>query len=455
MTKKLSSYFTDNQAALLKEFSEFLAFPSISSEASYKEDVKKCADWVVQFLNSIQFKTTLWPTSGHPVIFAEDLTAGPDQPTLLIYNHYDVQPVDPLELWTTPPFRATVVDDQIYARGAQDNKGQCFYVLQALKYYKSVAGKLPINIKVIIEGEEECGSQGLIEILSQKKEALKTDFLAIVDLGIPNLQTPAITLGIRGLTTMDVKVTGSNTDLHSGSHGGLVYNPLHALTEILAKLRDPSGKINIPGFYDSIIPITPEEAEKLSLTFDEDNYHKEFDAAASGGETSYTPLERNWLRPTLEINGLWGGYNGAGFKTVIPSQAFAKISCRLVPGQDPKKTAQQVASAIEALAPRGVKVEVTIHSGGGPAVRGTPESKIVQAVAKSYEETFNKPCKYILEGASIPVVSKLAQVCEGDTVLFGLGLPGDKIHAPNEHFGVERLSKGFEIIVRTIEHLHI
>lgn len=455
MTQKFSTYFLDNQVTLLKEFSDFLAFPSISSEHSYKEDVNKCAAWVVGFLESIDFKTTLWSTSGHPVVFAEDLSAGPDQPTLLIYNHYDVQPVDPLDLWTTPPFRATMLDGQIHARGAQDNKGQCFYVLHALKYYKSVVGSLPINIKVIIEGEEECGSHGLLEILPQKSEALKADYLAIVDLGIPTIDTPAITLGIRGLTTMDVKITGSNTDLHSGSHGGLAFNPLHALTEILGKLRDPSGKINIPGFYDSIIPITPSEIEKLSLNFDAEAYRKEFETEASGGETSYSPLERNWLRPTLEVNGLWGGYMGTGFKTVIPAQAFAKISCRLVPGQDPQTIGKLVAKAIESHAPKGVKVEVTVHAGGGPAVRGTPDSKIVQAVAKAYEETFNKPCKYILEGASIPVVSKLAQASGAETVLFGLGLPGDKIHAPNEHFGVDRLAKGFEIMARAIQHLRM
>jgi acetylornithine deacetylase/succinyl-diaminopimelate desuccinylase-like protein len=344
-------------------------------------------------------------------------------------------------------------EGQIYARGAQDNKGQCFYVLQALKYYKTVVGSLPINIKLIIEGEEECGSHGLLEILPQKAKELKADYLAIVDLGIPNIDTPAITLGIRGLVTMDVKVTGSNTDLHSGSHGGLVFNPLHALTSILGKLRDDSGKITIPGFYDSITPISKEEIERLSLTFDDAGYFKEFETVASGGETAYTPLERNWLRPTLEVNGLWGGYTGSGFKTVIPAQAFAKISCRLVPGQDPATIGKLVAKAIESHAPKGIKVEVDIHAGGGPAVRGTPDSRIVQAVAKAYEETFQKPCKYILEGASIPVVSQLAKTCSAETVLLGLGLPGDKIHAPNEHFGVDRLAKGFEIISRTIQHL--
>lgn len=458
MTQKFADYFSEHQTSFLKTFADFLAFPSVSSEPAHKNDIFNCANWVVDFLESIDFKTVLWPTSGHPVIYAENLSAGPTQPTLLIYNHYDVQPVDPLELWETPPFQATVIGDQVHARGAQDNKGQCFYVLQALNYYQSVIGALPINVKLIIEGEEECGSKGLLELLDstdERKEALKCDYLAIVDLSIPDAQTPAITLGIRGLITLDITVTGSNTDLHSGSHGGLVYNPLHALVELLAKLRDENGKITVPGFYDTITPIEKNELEKLSLHFNKKNYLETFAAEANGGETSYTPLERNWLRPTLEINGLWGGYNGAGFKTVIPAQAFAKISCRLVPGQDPHKIGALVAQTIEKLAPKGVTVKAAVHPGGGPAVRGSPDSNVAKAVAKAYEETFQKHCTYILEGASIPVVSKLAHVCKGEIVLFGLGLAGDKIHAPNEHFGIDRLAKGFEVIIRTLNNLKI
>ena len=452
MSQEFTDYFMKHQTSFLKEFTDFLSFPSISSEPSHKDDVLNCAHFVVRFLESIDFKTFLWQTSGHPVLYAEDLSAGPNQPTLLIYNHYDVQPVDPIELWETPPFTATVIGNQIHARGAQDNKGQCFYVLQALKYYKSVVGALPINIKLIIEGEEECGSHGLLELLQSKKESLACNYLAIVDLGLPNAETPAITLGIRGITTLDVTVTGSNTDLHSGSHGGLVFNPLHALVEILGKLRNDKGEITIPGFYDTITPVQKSELEKLSLHFDSAYYQKEFGTQATGGEIDYSPLERNWLRPTLEINGVWGGYNGSGFKTVIPAQAFAKISCRLVPGQDPESIGDLVAKRIENLAPKGVTVKAIAHSGGGPAVRGSPHSKIAKAVAKAYEDTFQKTCTYILEGASIPIVSELAACSGGEIVLFGLGLAGDKIHAPNEHFGIDRLAKGFEVIIRTIEN---
>lgn len=455
MTKNISSYFQENQTELLKDYFTFLSFPSISSEENYKFETRQCAEWVVSFLQSIGMKTTLWETSGHPIIYAENLSAGPDQPTLLLYNHYDVQPVDPIELWKTPPFSPTQYGDQVRARGAQDNKGQCFYVLQALKYYFTEEGRLPINIKLVIEGEEECGSEGLIQILSSKKSELQADYVAIVDLGIPDRETPAITLGLRGLITLDVKVSGADSDLHSGSQGGLLYNPIHALVEVLAKLRDASGKITIPGFYDSMIPMPEGEKQQLTLDFDEEKYRAQFGTSATGGETAFSPPERNWLRPTLEINGIWGGYNGSGFKTVIPSQAFAKISCRLVPGQDPEKIGGLVAKTIESLAPKGIKIEAAVRHGGGPAVRGGASSKIVQAVAEAYEEAFHKKCQYILEGASIPVVSQLSSVCGGETVLFGLGLPDDHIHAPNEHFGIDRIGLGLEIIVNIIRKLQI
>lgn len=453
MTENIGHYFKENQTELLKEYFTLLSFPSISSEEGYKEATRNCAEWIVTFLQSIGMNVSLWETSGHPIVFAEDLSAGPNQPTLLLYNHYDVQPVDPLELWESPPFSPTQYGDQIRARGAQDNKGQCFYVLQALKYYRTVEGKLPINIKLVIEGEEECGSEGLIEILDQKRNELRADYVAIVDLGIPDRETPAITLGLRGLVTLDIKATGPNGDLHSGSHGGLQFNPIHALVDVLSKLRDPSGEIMVPGFYDSMIPMPLEEKKQLALEFNEEKYRAQFGSSATGGEVAFSPLERNWLRPTLEINGIWGGYNGSGFKTVIPAQAFAKISCRLVPGQDPKRIGELVVKTVESLAPKGVKIEAAVRDGGGPAVRGGGTSKIVRAVAEAYEEAFKKKCQFILEGASIPVVSQLSATCGGETVLFGLGLPDDHIHAPNEHFGIDRIELGLEIIVKIIKKL--
>lgn len=438
----------------LEDYFNFLKFKSISSEAEYKKDILDCVHWLKNYLDKIDLKTELWESAGHPVLFASYLKAGPEKPTLLIYNHYDVQPVDPLELWTSPPFEPTIKEGEVYARGAQDNKGQCFYVVQALKHLIEKNGTLPINIKLCIEGEEECGSANLPGVLKTHKEQLQADYLAIVDLGIPASDTPAITLGIRGLTTMDVEVEGSNIDLHSGSHGGIVYNPIHALVEILAKVRDPfTGRIFIPGFYDEAIALTEEEKQQINLKFDEKNYLKTFGASASGGEKEFPPLERNWLRPTLEINGIHGGYCGTGFKTVIPAKAHAKISCRLVPGQDPEKMAERVAEFIKRQAPEGITVRVTTHIGGGKAARSKVSSKIVQVFAQAFSDVFGKPCEYIYSGATIPIVNDLVQASGAEVVMLGLGLATDCIHAPNEHFGVDRLKKGASIIANAIERL--
>lgn len=437
----------------LKDFFTFLKFQSISSEPDFKQEMIHCAHWVIDYLKKIRFQTELWETSGHPVIFASNMEAGPDKPTLLIYNHYDVQPVDPLNEWTTPPFEPTIRDGQIYARGAQDNKGQCFYTLHALKSLLEKHHSFPINIKLCIEGEEECGSLGLSEMLKIKQKELKADYLAIVDLGIPAPDVPSVTLGIRGIVSMDLEVFGSKTDMHSGSNGGLLYNPIHALTELLAKLRDPSGKIAVPGFYDDILPLSDKERSQISWDFDPQKYQATFGVLPTGGESRLPPLERNWTRPTLEINGISGGYSGSGFKTVIPAKASAKISCRVVPNQDPQKIGALVASFLEKNAPAGIHVKATVHPGGGKAVRSNPNSKVVQAFAQAFSEIFNKPCRFIFEGASIPIVTELALASQSEVVLVGLGLPDDQIHAPNEHFGLDRLEKGSAIMMRVAELL--
>lgn len=441
------------QKSAMDEYFSFLKFESISSEANHTPQVLACADWLVKYLQKMGFTVELWPTPGHPTIYATHLKAGPDKPTLLIYNHYDVQPVDPLEQWITPPFEPTIREGEVFARGAQDNKGQCFYVLQGIKALLERDKKLPINIKLCIEGEEETGSMGLSKILPQKQKELKADYLAVVDMGIRKPNVPAITLGLRGMVTMDLTVQGSNSDMHSGSNGGLFYNPIHALVELLAKLRDPSGKITIPGFYDDVIPLDPEEKAQIAFTFDEKAYEKMFGAKPTGGEHAYSPLERVWTRPTLEINGITGGYSGTGFKTVIPAHASAKISCRLVPDQDPKKIGSLVAKFIEKNAPDGVKVEVKLRPGGGKSVRASPSSRVVKAFAQAFGEVFQKPCEFIFEGASVPIIPELAAASESEVILLGLGLPDDKIHAPNEHFGIKRLEQGALAIARGIELL--
>lgn len=450
--KTLSKYYAQNKEQALKDFFTFLKFESISSEPDFKSQVLACSDWVANYLKSNGFDVEIWPTSGHPTIFAQHLKAGPEHPTLLIYNHYDVQPVDPLELWETPPFEPTIKDGQVFARGAQDNKGQCFYVLFALKALQQLQG-LPINIKLCIEGEEECGSTGLAELLQTKKKELQADYLAIVDVGISDATSPSITLGVRGIVTMDVEVTGSNTDLHSGSHGGLAYNPLHALVNLLGSIRDDSGRITIPGFYDDVLDMPDKDRRQVSFAFDHKKYEKEFGAKPTGGEQDLEPMERNWLRPTLEINGIKGGYSGDGFKTVIPAKAIAKVSCRLVPNQDPIKIGRLVAKYFESKAPEGVRVSVHIHPGSGKSLRASPDSRVAKAFSKSYEEIFGKHCERIYCGASIPIVTELAAASNSEVILVGLGLDSDAIHAPNEHFSLDRLEKGFLSIARAIQIL--
>jgi acetylornithine deacetylase/succinyl-diaminopimelate desuccinylase-like protein len=451
----LQKDFAASKEEILKSFYTFLKFQSVSSEPEFKPQILACVDWLQTYLKDLGFHVEIWPTKGHPTIFASYQKAGPNQPTLLIYNHYDVQPVDPLELWLSPPFEPTLRDGEIYARGAQDNKGQCFYVLLALKKLIERNGTLPINIKLCIEGEEECGSAGLSEILEEKKESLKADYLAIVDLGMSAPNKPAVTLGTRGIVTMDVVITGTHIDLHSGFHGGMVFNPLHALVQALATVRDESGKITIPHFYDDVTPLNKEEKRHLSSHFDAQQYQEEFGAKPTGGEREYSPLERGRTRPTLEINGISGGYAGEGFKTVIPSKAIAKISCRLVPNQDPKKIGRLVANFLESKAPIGTTIQVHIHEGYGKAVRANIDSQAVKAFAKAYEEVFSTVCEYLYAGGSIPIVPALEEACGGETVLLGLGLPGDCIHAPNEHFGLKRIEQGFLVMVRAIELLMI
>lgn len=442
-----------NSEQTLRDFFTFLRFESVSTEEEYTPRLLACAEWLKKYIESLGFSTELWETSGHPVIYAKNLDAGPDKPTLLIYNHYDVQPVDPLELWDSSPFEPTIRDGEIYARGAQDNKGQCFYVLQGIKLLLERDGRLPINIKLCIEGEEESGSEGLSQILKHKKKELAADYLAVVDLGIPSMETPALSLGIRGIVTFDLEVEGSNGDLHSGQHGGIVYNPLHALVEILAALRDTEGRITIPGFYDHVQPLNAEEKKEVRFDFNPEEYRNMFGTEATGGEKGFTPYERAGIRPTLEVNGVQGGYCGKGFKTVIPAKASAKLSCRLVPDQDPERISALVCNYIKNLTPKGVRVTIKTRPGSGEAVRAESSSPLIRAFAKAYEAVLGHPVNYLFQGGSIPIAQELAEAAGASIALVGLGLPDDAIHAPNEHFGVDRLKKGALTLAETIAFL--
>lgn len=439
----------------LKDYKTFLEFASISSDLDRIDDVKACSEWLLDYLKSRGLKVEMWSTEGHPVIFASYLKAGVDKPTLLFYHHYDVQPVEPLEEWSAPPFTPTEENGAIYARGAQDNKGQCFYTILAITSILKETGSLPVNVKILIEGEEEIGSPSLPRWLEKKRKEVQADYLAIVDVGMKNRMTPAVTLGARGILTMDVIVQGTNSDLHSGTHGGLAYNPIHALVDVLSRLRDPkTGRVTVPGFYDDVIPLTEEEKSFVSLSFDEKDYLETFGQKPTGGEKEFPPALRVGTRPTLEINGINGGYTGMGFKTVIPARATAKISCRLVPGQEPEKIGESVKQFIESHAPEGVAISVHLHPGNGVALRAKAKSKVVQAFSSAYNEIFENSAHYVLEGGSIPISSKLAKASGAEPVFVGLGLPDDNIHAPNERFGLRRFEKGFLSIGRALSLLN-
>lgn len=451
--KQFEEYFSENESEILETYFQFLRFKSISSEESFQKETRECAAWLMDRIREIGLDVELWETPGAPSIFAQNLKAGPQKPTLLIYNHYDVQPVDPLDLWRTPPFEPAKIDGVIHARGAQDNKGQCMYVFHALKAMLSGGGRLPINIKWIIEGEEECGSHGLAKILPERKSQLRADYLVVPDSGIKSPDAPSVGLGARGIATMDVTVVGSSIDLHSGTHGGRAYNPLHALAEVIAKLHDSDGRVTVPGFYDDVKELSPEEKELVDFSFNPESYYQTFALKATGGEKAYSPVERSTIRPTVEVNGMWGGYTGEGFKTVIPAAAHAKVSCRFVPNQDPQKLGEKVARYIESLAPAGIAISVSMRPGYGKAVRASPESQIVKAFAEGYSAVFGKPCKLTFEGGSIPIIAELAAASDSEVVFMGMGLESDLIHAPNEHFGWDRFKRGFLIFTKTLSLL--
>ena len=450
--KYFTEFFDNNKSKLVEDFITFLKFKSISTDPEYKSEVTNCANWLADYIKETGMKVDLWETEGHPVVFAQNKQTDPNLPTVLIYFHYDVQPVDPIELWDSPPFEPEIREGQIYARGAMDDKGQAFYVISAIKALMQRDGKLPVNLKVCIEGEEECGSNGLKSILKEKSSELKADHFYVVDLGIHAMDRPAVTLGIRGICTFSIELTGSKTDLHSGTHGGVAYNPLHALVDILSEARDKNGKITIPNFYDDVDVISEEEKSQFDLEFDLDEYKELFGGLPNGGEKDFSALESSWIRPTLEINGISGGYAGEGFKTVIPAKAIAKVSCRLVSSQDPKKITDSVIKFIESRIPEGM--EVSIHADGeGAALRSPIETSGVKAVAQAFEEVSGHKTNYILSGGSIPIAEQLAIAANAKTVLFGYGLPNDNIHAPNEHFGIDRIKLGMAVVARSLEIL--
>jgi acetylornithine deacetylase/succinyl-diaminopimelate desuccinylase-like protein len=446
---QFKSWFQNRRDKILNEFFKFLSFPSISADENFKEDCRCTAHWLCDYMNQMGLSTELWETPGLPVVFGSHMKAGKDRPTLLIYHHYDVQPVDPLELWKSDPFKPEIRNNQVYARGAVDNKGQCFYSLTAMKAFFELADQIGFNLKVFIEGEEESGGKGTAAILEQRKEELKADHLLVVDFGIPNAMTPGITLGMRGLVALDVECTTASIDLHSGCHGGIAMGANRVLSTLLAHMWDKNGKVHIPHFYDDAPMLSQEQLSLVDMSFDKEQYAKDFGVRAFANEEGFSIKESNWLRPVLEINGMSGGYTGAGFKTVIPARARAKISARIVSNQDPIKIGNCIADYLKNSAPQDVQIKVDLHHGAA-AFQSSFNSFIVKTSVLAYEEIFGKPCKYLFCGASVPIVVDLAKACCAEVAMIGVGLEEDDIHAPNEHFGLDRFELGYLIIARIL-----
>lgn len=422
---------------------ELLSIPSISSEKAHKADIQKACTFLKDYLSTFM-QVEIWEGEGHPILFASHLE-GEDKKTLLLYGHYDVQPVDPIELWVSPPFEPTVREGHIYCRGAIDNKGQLFYTIEAVKAFIQAGGGY--NIKFVIEGEEEIGSPFLSKILPSKKDILKADHLIIPDVDMNTEEKPAIQVGLRGIMTMEVTLKGSDIDLHSGSFGGIAYNPNRALVELLAKCYDEKGAVIIPGFYDNITEVSLDD-----LMTDID-YRKEAKAAgvnAIGGIKGCSLVETNWLKPTLEINGIWGGYTGDGFKTVIPSKAHAKISMRIVAGQDPSHLGECVKRFLVDNVAQGVELSCDLGHGSRGIV-SSPNGVLPKTVKKAYEAVLEKPCGVILCGASIPIVEEFAKYITPSFVLMGIALTGDGMHAPNERVAEKRLELGERIVTDILE----
>src|SRR5580765_6753077 len=420
----------------------FLAIPSISALPQHAGDVKRCADWCVEEMRRIGLQNVkLLETPGNPVVYGDWLGAE-GAPTILFYGHYDVQPVDPLELWESPPFEATVRDGEIYARGSADDKGQVFMHFKAVEAHLKQNGRLPVNIKLILEGEEEVGSVNLDDFIRAHKGELGADVVVISDSGMFARGVPSICYGLRGLVYFQLDLRGSSTDLHSGSFGGAVANPAMVLAQVLAQMKDRGGRIKIPGFYDDVRELREEErAECKKLPFNETRYRKELGAPKLFGESGYTTLERVWGRPTFEVNGLLAGFTGDGAKTVIPALSMAKISMRLVPDQHPDKIAELFDAYVKKVAPKTVELRVTRMHGGKPWLTGY-DNPYVQAAGRAIEQGFGKAPVFCREGGSIPVVSTFQEELGLPSVLFGVGLPDENAHAPNERLDLTNFHNG-------------
>lgn len=454
MNSSIDSYLRENRERFLSELIELLKFPSISSLSEHQTDIAQCAAWLKNHLSNIGMENCeVYTTKKHPIVYADCLKAGADKPTLLIYGHYDVQPVDPLDLWDSGPFEPVIKGDIIFARGASDDKGQFFAHFKALETLLKIEGALPINVKVIIEGEEEIGSHSMNDFMRQRSKLLACDLVAVSDSPMYDYGLPTICYGLRGLAYLEITVTGPNKDLHSGSFGGVIANPIEVLTKIVAQLKDDNGKITIPGFYDKVLPLSDCERENFAaLPFDEDKYLSKIGANALFGEAGYTTLERAWVRPTLDPNGIYGGFTAEGAKTVIPSFASCKISMRLVPNQNPEEISDLFENYIPKLCPPTVKCDIKRHH-GGQAYLLSLDSPVIKKVANALKCGFGKAPVYVHEGGSIPIVASFKEILGSDTVLLPLGLPDENAHSPNENFHLPNFYAGIKTAICLLDEL--
>lgn len=445
MVTAIQTYVNDNKNRFLDEIIDWLKIPSISADSAYQEDVDRAANWLMEKFEALGMdRVEKIPTEGHPVVYAEKMV-DPNLPTILTYGHYDVQPPDPLELWNSPPFEPVIKDNKIYARGSSDDKGQLYMHVKALEILLN-QGPLPCNVKYIVEGEEEIGSDHLEDFVRAHKDMLSADIILVSDTSMIANDTPSVTVGLRGLSYIEVEVTGPNRDLHSGIYGGAVANPVNVLCEMIASLKDENGRITIPGFYDKVMELSADDREAMAQQpFSQESYNEALGIASHAGEKGFTTLERASIRPTLDVNGIWGGYIGEGAKTVLPSKAFAKISMRLVPHQHSDEITQLFVDHFTNIAPSSVQVKVIPHHGGEAAVVSTQSAGYL-AAANAMEASFGKKPIPSRSGGSIPIVALFQEVLGLNTVLMGFGLNSDAIHSPNEHYGVFNYLKGIETI---------
>ena len=445
------SYIESNRERFLEELFELLRIPSISADSAFSNDVRKCAETVANFLKTAGAdNVVLEETAGYPIVYGEKIIDA-NLPTVLVYGHYDVQPSVPDELWDTPPFEPTIKNDKIYARGACDDKGQMFMHVKAFESMMQT-NELACNVKFMIEGEEEVGSSNLDTYCKNNKEKLKADVILISDTSMLANDMPSIDVGLRGLSYVEVEVTGPNIDLHSGVYGGAVANPINVLCDMIAGMKDENNHITIPGFYEDVLEVSPEDRAAMAKTpFSLDEYKSHLEIDDVMGEEGFSTLERTGIRPTLDVNGIWGGYTGEGAKTVLPSKAYAKISMRLVPNQSSETITKLFTDYFNSVAPKSVKVKVTPHHGGEPVLTPT-DSVPYKAAAAAMKDTFGKDPIPTRGGGSIPIVALFEKELETKTVLMGFGLDSDAIHSPNEHYGVFNYFRGIETIPRFFHH---